>query len=58
MDKQSILAFVVIFLILIAMPFYYQLIDYNQPEETPADTTRQVEKEQVPEPDPQQQKQP
>jgi YidC/Oxa1 family membrane protein insertase len=58
MDKQSILAFVVIFLILIAMPFYYQLIDYNQPEETPTDTTRQVEKEQVAEPDTPQQKQP
>ncbi|MCF7741275.1 MAG: hypothetical protein K9N00_05720, partial [Candidatus Marinimicrobia bacterium] len=52
MDKQSILAFVVIFLILIAMPFYYQLIDYNQPEQAPRDTAQAVSRDTLKQPEP------
>lgn len=44
MNKESILAFVLIFLILIAMPFYYKWIDYNQPQEG-ADTVKTVQEQ-------------
>ncbi|HMA63451.1 MAG TPA: membrane protein insertase YidC [bacterium] len=52
MDKQSILAFVVIFLILIAMPFYYQLIDYNQSEQAPQDSAQTVTQDTLKQPEP------